>query len=540
MKLRRVLFAASLCVSSTAAAGGLFLPGAGAKSTARAGAAVASTDDGEAISLNPAGIAKAKGTTITLGFAAINYAMSFQRSGVYDVNDNETESYEGQAYPLIKNDPDLALGIGKYLPVPAFGIVSDLGGKLGGLSAGIGLYTTNAYPFRNMNHVNGQEYFVPDGEGYGFPAFGDAPPPTRYDVITQEALIVSPALALAYRITPDLDVGARFQAGFAEFKSTVALWGGLANFNEEIRNDGVITLDAKDNFVPGWGLGAAYRPTPNIELGAHYNAQQTINGKGTIHSTNGPGVSLNGAPVVILPVADTEARCATGGTVEAIKACVEIATPMSLTVGGRYKVLDGADKDKGDLELNVDWQNHSALRVSDFRVVADARVTTEMAPDQGINLKDSIIAHGLKDTYGVRVGGSWNFPSGANTVIARGGLGYETGAAKTNWERADIDGAARTMISAGGSYKMSRVQIDAGLGYIHQGSRTNSNTCNPELSVPRMGCGPGGAVRPIEDREGPDPQNPLVAPQAQEENPVNQGTIKSHYVMFMLGASTWF
>ena len=58
-----------LCASGTAAAGGLFLPGSGAVSTSRAGASVASVDDGEAIGLNPAGLAKSKGTVITLGIS---------------------------------------------------------------------------------------------------------------------------------------------------------------------------------------------------------------------------------------------------------------------------------------------------------------------------------------------------------------------------------------------------------------------------------------------------------------------------------------
>ena len=52
-----------------AEAGGLLLPGSGAISTSRAGAAVASADDGEALALNPAGLAKAKGTTITASAA---------------------------------------------------------------------------------------------------------------------------------------------------------------------------------------------------------------------------------------------------------------------------------------------------------------------------------------------------------------------------------------------------------------------------------------------------------------------------------------
>ena len=45
---------------------------------------------------------------------------------------------------------------------------------------------------------------------------------------------------------------------------------------------------------------------------------------------------------------------------------------------------------------------------------------------------------------------------------------------------------------------------------------------------------------PPRQRQGPDPTNPLIVPDAQSESPINQGTFKSHYLMFMLGATTWF
>src|SRR6185503_6709417 len=122
--------------------------------------------------------------------------------------------------------------------------------------------------------------------------------------------------------------------------------------------------------------------------------------------------------------------------------CVEFALPMTATIGGRYKFLGEDGVMKGDIELNVDWQHWGAERTSAFRVVVDAQVAPEGTPDAGIALKDNIVDHGLKDTFGVRLGGSWNFPAGSNIVTARGGVGYETAAAKPGWERADIDGAA--------------------------------------------------------------------------------------------------
>lgn len=541
MKLGAFTISLGVCASTTAYAGGLILPGSGAVSTARAGTGVASTEGGEAISLNPAGLAKSKGTTITIGAAIINYDMSFQRNGTYDAYAMDPLQYEGDRYPTIENDPSPPLGIGPYQPIPVIAVVSDLGGAVPGLHVGAGLYAPNAYPFRNMNKVNGKPYFVEAANGgYQFPTtFDTPPPPSRYDIVEQEAAIILPSVAASYSILPQLDVGARLSIGWSEVKSTVAVWGEPANYSEYVKKDGLFTLDAKDSFVMAWALGATYRATPAIELGAQYTGPVDMLAKGDAVNSLGPEATLSGQPITVLPSGTV--RCAAGGTPDKLKGCVEFGLPMTATVGGRYKFLGEDGRMNGDLELNVDWQNWSTDRAGNYHVIVDAQVTTPSMPDNGIDLKENRVGHGLKDTFGVRLGGSWNFPAGANTVIARGGLGYETGAAKEGWERADFDGASRMIATVGGSYKFSRVQVDVGFGYIHEGTRTDSRNCNPVLDVPPYeGCGPNDEQRPLEDRQGPDPINPIVNPDQQLENPVNQGTFKSHYLMFMLGMSTWF
>src|SRR5438067_10040185 len=92
-----------IAFGGSARAGGLYLPGAGAVSTMRAGAAIASADDAEAISLNPAGIAKSSGTVITVGFAAIDFDESFQRAGMYPLIREQATTYAGTPYPKMFN-----------------------------------------------------------------------------------------------------------------------------------------------------------------------------------------------------------------------------------------------------------------------------------------------------------------------------------------------------------------------------------------------------------------------------------------------------
>jgi hypothetical protein len=129
-------------------------------------------------------------------------------------------------------------------------------------------------------------------------------------------------------------------------------------------------------------------------------------------------------------------------------------------------------------------------------------------------------------------------PVGHDLLIVRGGVAYDTAAAKTGWERVDFDGAARTTMTAGASYRMNRVQVTAGAGFVYEGSRTNAGTCNPTSNAP--GCSGTGQDTPQPQRTGPDPINPLLTPDVQAQSPYNQGTMTSKYVLLMLGVSTWF
>jgi long-subunit fatty acid transport protein len=549
MKLRIVATIVA-ALAPAASAGGLLLPGAGAISTSRAGASVAASEDGEALALNPANLAKTHGTVIQLGAATIDYYMSFQRNGTYDALPNDTATYPGQRYPTMTNDAHPPLGFGNYQPVPVIAVVSDLGGVVPGLVVAAGLYAPNAYPFRDLNTVNGHPYFVPSDKGYQFPTFGAPPPPTRYDVIHQEAAIILPSIGVAYRVLPNLDVGGRFSFGNAQLKSTVALWGVPGNYNEWDKQDGLISIDAKDSFVPEWSLGATFRATPNLEIAGRYTSEIDINAKGTAYSFNGPEVSFGGVPVIVVPPPDSQALCAPGGTAQALKACLDLALPMTATVGGRYKFLDRDGKQRGDLELDLDWENWGLDRASNYLVTVDAQAATAAAPQGGIPLKQNVVAHGLQDTYGARLGGEYKIPVGEDdAVLVRGGVGYDTAAAKKGWERADLDGAARTMLAVGASYKLPRIQIDAGFGVILEGTRTDPRTCNPTGAADSMGCsgtpgyptvGAAGSKLPAGQQEGPNPINPIVGPAQQAESPVNEGTYKSHYLLFMLGATYHF
>ncbi len=537
MRRGAVVFAgAAVCGSSTASAGGLYLPGSGAISTSRAGAAVASTDNGEAIGLNPAGIAKTTGTTITLSMAIIDYAMTFQRRGTYDDIPDADLSYEGQPYPLVEDASRPPLGIGQYQPIPVFALTTDLGGAVPGLSIAGGAYAPNSYPFRDFcTHQ-------PTGgcQTYEFNGDPDALPSTnRYDVVSRDAALLMPTIAASYRVLPNLDVGARFGWGFSSVESKVHIWSKPGNVVEDVGGDGLLEINGKDNFVPSYGVGFTFRPTPAIELAGNYNSEINVDAKGTAKTTLGARSGASGVAVMVVPIPDEFTQCGTGGKVGAFKACISAQLPRSATLGGRYKFLGSNGEERGDVELDVGWENWGATAASDYRVTIDSEIVTEGGG--GFAIKQNVVRHGFQDVFNARLGGSWRFPTGDNTVIARGGVGYDSAAAKPGWLRSDIDGAARTTLTAGAGFRMKRFQLDAGVGVVLEGTNNVPGTCNPISPAPQdLGCNRDGVQAPLDERQGPDPLNPLVVPEQQFQAPTNQGVYESSYIMLMLGATTWF
>ncbi|MBK9033749.1 MAG: outer membrane protein transport protein [Myxococcales bacterium] len=514
--------AASLLAAGSAQAGGLYLPGSGPVSVARAGASVASLSDPSAIGVNPAGLAGTKGTVVHVGSSLVSFNMTFQRYGVHEDVPGRTDPWEGQPYAAVSDDSKPAIGIGQFQAVPTIAIATDLSSLVKGLALGVGIYAPTAYPARRM----GADYTLEDPTR--------PPPPTRYDVIEQTAAVVLPSIALAYRPIPKLDIGARFSSGFADIDATTYVWG-LSNFEEWAGKDAKFHVKVKDLFVPAFGLGARYRVTPAIEVGAAWSSAIEVRADGIGDAVQGSGVELGpGQRPTIIPIEDSAAQCNKGGTAAELKACVNLNLAATVTVGGRYIVRDAAGKQMADVEANVAWEQWSSA--TDQEVIVDGFASLDGTTNAGVPLNKTIIRHGFKDTYSFRLGGSYERDMGPGRVTVRGGVAYDTTAAKTGWERADLDGAARTTMALGGSMTLDKVRIDIGGGMVYEGTRTQDAGCNNNTQGANC-TGPG--LVPPDKRTGPDPIQPVAAPGSQQISPINQGAISSGYKLLMIGVTTW-
>ena len=515
--------AATLAATATAQAGGLYLPGSGPVSVARAGASVASLSDPSALGVNPAGIAGTEGTVVYIGASLVSFNMTFHRYGNYEDVPGRTDSWEGQPYGAVSDASKPAIGLGEFQAVPTIAVAHSLDRYVKGLTVGVGIFAPTAYPSRSM----GADYVLEDPN--------TPPPPTRYDVIDQNAAVVLPSIMVAYRPIENLDLGARFSSGFGDIKASTYVWG-LNNFEEWIGKDARFNVEVKDNFIPAFGFGARYRISPSIEVGAAWASAVNVEAKGTGTTEQGSGVVLGtGEPPTIIPVEDSAAACAKGGTAAALKACVNITLPMTATLGGRYILRDGKGDQLADVELNVAWEQWSAASNQD--VIVDGFASLDGTTNTGSPLNRSVIRHGFQDTFSFRLGGSYQRDLGPGLVTLRGGVAYDTAAAKENWERADLDGAARTTATLGASLTLSKVRIDIGGGLVHEGTRTQNTNCNN--NTPGRSCD-GGQLVPPDARTGPDPIQPIADPRSQQISPINQGAIKSGYGLLMIGATTWF
>jgi long-chain fatty acid transport protein len=517
--------AAGVCTFAAAAsahAGALLLPGVGPTSTARAGAWVADADDPTALAINPAGLSKQWGTVLYVGSNFLQYSLEFSRRGTYDpIPDypmgQPQPSWIGQPYPTMKDKSKPPIGIGPFQALPLIAVSTDLGLHVRGLRFGAGVYVPNSFPTRDM----GKDYVIDDPNR--------PPPPTRYDVLSQEAAIIFPSVAVAYHFPNDkIDVGLRFSPANASIDAVSYTWG-QPDPEEWTGKDSVFHLKASDPFIPVFQLGVLVRPSPSLELGAAVQTETDVHAKGEGTAVASEHLAIAGQPVIITPPPEgAKPLCAAGGAVGALKACIDIGLPLIATAGARFIVRDDDGRAKADIELDGEYERWSA--VSDYTVIVDGYVL------QSIALNPTVIKHGLKDTFSARLGGSVH-PN--DKVTVRGGIAFDTKAAKAAWERADLDGAQHLTFTAGGSLLVTpKVRLDLGAGYVYEGTRTQGSDCN--VLSGQTGCVGDGSSTPVDARTQPDPLLPLTSVKNQNENPINSGTFKSSYILFMLAANVQF
>lgn len=518
------LLAAMLLAPSLASAGGTTIPGYGAQAQSRAGAFAAKANDPSAIFHNPAGLSKLTGTTLMLSLNLVNFDQAFTREGTYDSCTSAKcpangLPYSGQAYARVENQAHGSVHLGDFGVIPLLAISSDLGlGLPMVFAAGVFAPSVGA---ADRDYVDG---YVAEQDP------NRPPPPQRYDTLLQQATLLLPSLAVSYKASEQLSFGGRVSWGFASVKVQTSLWS-VRNFEEWDGLDSHADIEAKDNFIPAFGLGALYKARKDIELGFNYRSATHINAKGTAIATPGTGTLIGGLSP-LSPKASGPYRCGPGGTVAVSIACLKLAQPQVAAIGARWIAHSEDGRERADLELDVQWENWSATSTS--QAIVD--VTTPTLPD---GLYPSESKHGFKDAFSFRLGGSYTFLQAGQTLNLRAGIAHDTETAPLSWTRLDQDGFPRTTFATGVGWQRGGLALDVGVGYVYEGQRVvDHGGCNP--TDENLGCTSTGMETPTDQRDSPDPNQPIVPERFKTQSPFNAGVYEQSYVHLSVGLSKSF
>jgi len=538
-------FALVLATPAAAFAGGIFLPGVGPQSQARAGAFVAKADDPSALATNPAGIAKLNGTQIYVASSFIDYNLTFQRAGQY-----ESGPAAGEGYPEVENQASPTLGVGDFQAVPLIAVTTDFGRPDWPFRFAAGLHAPSAYPNREFT------------ERFDNGALG----PQRFDNVDQKAETALASVAMTYSPIPIVDIGLRASWGFSSINATTQVWG-VRNFDEDEDFEGTFNLRADDNFIPAFGLGVNVRPLPGVEVAIAYSSRINIDAEGfAAQPPLGAGLGFGpDMPEALRAVRPDQARCApdrgladpfaTDDPPDELPACISVQLPQTLHLGARYVFEDENGEEKADIEVDVKWENWGGtcetprgveILGTEDRPCGDhiALVDAQSQSVPGRLIAPSVIQHFLRDTWSVRVGGSYRIPLIASDLELRSGIAYDTAAADEESNRVDLDGNSRVTFGLGAAYEVGMFTFELGGGVVVQPDRsvaqclpeTNGPTV-PVLGDPQNGCGPDGLETPLDERNRPSPIEALGDPSTQAESPYNAGDYSSGYVLFNLGVT---
>lgn len=477
-----------LLAEGAARAGGALVADDGSAGLQRAGAFAAKADDPTALWYNPAGFGL-QDSAVFVGANLIAYDASFTRAGTY-ARVAGAPAWQGDPYPTVRDRsapvvvPMLAAAIRRDRFALGFGVMAPQGDGNRDLPTAVTIYDVHG-----------------------------APAPQRYDVVSQHALIVLPSVAGAIAVSRRLRVGVRASYGYASLGSTKVVQG-VANGSEDPASDSWVTIDARDPAIATWAAGVHWAASDAIELAATYSAPIHVHAVGTSSTALGLGLAyVGGKENYIEPVADPQ--CAAGGVRGAIATCVDLAIPATATAAARYVVRDDERDEVGDVELDVRWEDWRAA--SDTVVHVDGQNHALAVP-----LAPTIVRHGFRDVWSVRLGATGGFDAAGRRWQARAGVSYDTAAAPDSWARLDLDGNARFMAAGGFGVELGRWRVDVGAALIAQPRRSLGDVALDDPSN-------------VGSRVQPDVAVPLIAPSTQPYHPFNAGAYESGYTIASLG-----
>ena len=415
--IKSCVFAASMIacgVTSTAYAGGLFVPLGGVANTGRAAAAVVSTRDPNAIAYNPALIALGDGHQLLVDVTWGMLQFEFQRAPWVEENGTVTtfDKVENQA---------------KGVAIPQVLFTTDFGTDCIGL--GVGVFPPNAAPV-------------------SFPLDGAQ----RYAIVNMANTIAfTTEIAFAWRPLEWLSIGAGFQNVTFVFKGTgiSSTYFGVLSQPEDPDMDSVISVDATDYFTPSANFGIWARPVEGFEIGLAFQLFADLKSEGGKFKTALPNHYV------------FERSQVRGKGMD-----MAFSLPWTLKLGLRYEY-----NNLFDIELDAWYSRWS--RQKELKLYSHDVYLYNNALVDDVHVDDYVVPREMKDTFGFSIGSDVHI---LPELTVRGGFLYESGAAKDELYSAFLYDNHKLGPTVGLSYHINHiVRLDFAFAHIHQLPKTVKN-----------------------------------------------------------------
>lgn len=458
-------------------------------STARGGVGVASKHDPSALYFNPSLLPTARGTQVHLGAELIDANLSFERDDLVIRRGDTTQRTEFDE--TVRNQTAVT-------PVPSAAVSHDFG--LDDFGAGVGVFAPHAVAERCYGTLEDGDC-QPDRDGAG-----------RH------------MLVHSYLIEFYVMAGAGYEFDLRHGSLRLGASAGWAHQNADFEL--VVNSDVAPN--PPWEedpetesvfaannltgsnimgvIGATYEHD-NVRVAASYRPPMRWKSTGT--------AEVDFPDDIDAELTDDEIT-------------FETWQAGSLRLGWQYREGEHPGRParpEFDLEVNGVWEDWS--RVENFRLTpaGDIRLgSNEDAPTVG--LRPFIQRKNWRDTFSLRVGGSWGALS---WLTLHAGSFLETAAQEKAYTNLAFPSWERYSGSLGASFHAAD-WLDLHLAFMHVTS-PERNVENGEVynQIPTSSC------------EGPDfDDDACAAPGRPPGNPQNEGTWRAHYNIGSVGATLRF
>jgi long-subunit fatty acid transport protein len=444
------LFALSLglTLARPAAAAGFYFADLGPRQLGRGATGVAGPGDLSALVYNAAGLASLPDDShlfIQLGASLTEQPISFQRGGGC-----------GAALSQCPTVPDTA----GWYPNTLSGAAFDLGlitPVLSGLVLGVGFHGPSALGVHRF----------PDPRGSASTSDVAVDAPQRYSLISSDDLLLYPALALAYRLTDWLDLGAGIDFRYFHITQTQSIFG-VGDLGGDIPDfDAIATFDARQVVAPVFNGGVIVHlpQLPGLSLG--------------LSGRLSAGVSADGTLSIAVPALASALNLSVLGN----RAHVDLRLPSEARLGAQYQ---GA---LGLLAADLGWEGWGVLHTitvtpEDISIVTGAganQTTTKVAP--------IVLLKNFHGAFSGRFGGEFNLPKllPGTSLVLRAGAIYETSAIPDQSLQVDFVDGPRLAGTLG--FSVRRGELELTLGYAHYFQSVRDVT---ESSAVRVNPFPGG------------------------------------------------